>query len=160
MQIADSTVVTIDYTIMHAEDGEELDTSRGGEPLSYLHGAGNIIRGLERALAGRSAGEDVTVTIPPEDGYGLRDEDLVQALPRRNFPAGDIEVGSMFRAEGPDGSQIVTVVALDADSVTIDANHPLAGFTLNVRVSIRDVRAATDEECRHGHPHGSGGAHD
>jgi FKBP-type peptidyl-prolyl cis-trans isomerase SlyD len=159
MQIADLTVVTIDYTLTD-EDGGELDTSRGGSPLTYLHGAGSIIPGLERALTGRSAGDELAVTVRPEDGYGLRDEDLVQSLPRRNFPAGDIEVGTRFQAEGPDGSHIVTVVAFDGDSVTIDANHPLAGSTLTFAVSIRDVRASTAEERKHGHVHGPGGPHD
>lgn len=158
MQIADSTVVTIDYTLTD-EEGTELDSSRGGDPLTYLHGAGNIIPGLERALSGRSAGEDVSVTIAPEDAYGLRDEDLVQALPRGNFPPGPIDIGTRFRADSPDGSRVVTVVALDADTVTIDANHPLAGCTLHFAVSIRDVRAATPEERRHGHVHGPGDKH-
>lgn len=159
MQIADLTVVTIDYTLTDG-DGDELDTSRGGEPLTYLHGAGNIIPGLERALTGRSAGQDVSVTVRPEDGYGLRDEDLVQSLPRGNFQAGDVEIGTRFQAEGPEGSQVVTVVALDDDSVTIDANHPLAGSTLNFAVSIHGVRTSTPEERKHGHVHGPGGAHE
>ena len=159
MQIADLTVVTIDYTLTD-DAGDELDSSRGGEPLTYLHGAGNIIPGLERALTGRSAGDELSVTIPPEDAYGLPDEDLVQSLPRSNFPAGDITIGSQFRADGPEGPQVVTVVAVDDASVTIDANHPLAGMTLEFAVTIRDVRAATDEERRHGHVHGPGGAHE
>ena len=159
MQVADLTVVTIDYTLTD-ETGDELDSSRGGEPLTYLHGAGNIIPGLERALVGHASGDEFTVTIPPEDAYGLPDEDLVQSLPRSNFPAGDIAVGSQFQADGPHGSQVVTVVAVDSGSVTIDANHPLAGVTLNFAVSVRDVRAATAEERKHGHVHGPGGAHE
>ena len=159
MQVADMTVVTIDYTLTD-EAGDELDSSRGGEPLTYLQGAGNIIPGLERALAGRAAGDELMVTIPPQDAYGLPDRDLVQSLPRGNFPPGDIAVGSQFRAEGPDGVQVVTVVAIDAGSVTIDANHPLAGVTLKFAVTVRDVRASTAEERRHGHVHGPGGAHE
>jgi FKBP-type peptidyl-prolyl cis-trans isomerase SlyD len=159
MQVADLTVVTIDYTLTD-EAGDELDSSRGGEPLTYLHGASNIIPGLERALTGRAPGAEFTVTIPPEDAYGLPDEDLVQSLPRSSFPAGDIVVGSQFRAEGPDGDRLVTVVAVDGDSVTIDANHPFAGVTLRFSVIVRDVRAATDEERKHGHVHGPGGAHE
>jgi FKBP-type peptidyl-prolyl cis-trans isomerase SlyD len=159
MQIADETVVTIDYTLT-SDDGEEIDTSRGGEPLTYLHGAGNIIPGLERALAGRSAGDELSVTIPAEDAYGLADEDLVQELPRGNFPPGDITVGSQFRADGPGGPQVVTVVAVDNATVTIDANHPLAGMALTFAVTVRDVRASTAEERTHGHVHGRGGAHE
>jgi FKBP-type peptidyl-prolyl cis-trans isomerase SlyD len=159
MQIADLTVVTIDYTLTD-EDGEEIDTSRGGDPLTYLHGAGNIIPGLERALAGHSSGDELSVTIPPEDAYGLADEDLVQQLPRGNFPPGDITVGSQFRADGPGGPQVVTVVAIDDATVTIDANHPLAGMALTFAVTIRDVRASTPEERTHGHVHGRGGAHE
>jgi FKBP-type peptidyl-prolyl cis-trans isomerase SlyD len=159
MQIADETVVTIDYTLT-SDDGEEIDTSRGGEPLTYLHGAGNIIPGLERALAGRSAGDELSVTIPAEDAYGLADEDLVQEIPRGNFPPGDITVGSQFRADGPGGPQVVTVVAVDNATVTIDANHPLAGMALTFAVTVRDVRASTAEERTHGHVHGRGGAHE
>ena len=159
MQIADLTVVTIDYTLTN-EDGEEIDTSRGGEPLTYLHGAGNIIPGLERALAGHSSGDELSVTVPAEDAYGLPDEDLVQKLPRGNFPPGDITVGTQFRADGPGGPQVVTVVAVDDSSVTIDANHPLAGMALTFAVTVRDVRASTDEERKHGHVHGQGGAHE
>lgn len=159
MQIADLTVVTIDYTLTD-EDGDELDTSRGGEPLTYLHGAGNIIPGLERALAGHSSGDELSVTILPEDAYGNPDEDLVQRLPRGNFPPGDIPVGSQFRADGPGGPQVVTVVGVDAATVTIDANHPLAGVTLTFAVTVRDVREATAEERKHGHVHGPGGAHE
>jgi FKBP-type peptidyl-prolyl cis-trans isomerase SlyD len=159
MQIADLTVVTIDYTLTD-QDGDELDTSRGGEPLTYLHGAGHIIPGLERALAGRSGGDELTVTIAPEDAYGLPDEDLVQQLPRANFPPGEIVAGSQFRADGHDGPQVVTVVAVDEASVTIDANHPLAGRTLTFAVAVRNVRAATAEERKHGHVHGPGGAHE
>jgi FKBP-type peptidyl-prolyl cis-trans isomerase SlyD len=159
MQIADLTVVTIDYTLTN-DDGEEIDTSRGGEPLTYLHGAGNIIPGLERALAGRSSGDELSVTIPAEDAYGLPDEDLVQKLPRANFPPGEIPVGAQFRADGPGGPQVVTVVAADDATVTIDANHPLAGMALTFAVTVRDVRASTDEEREHGHVHGHGGAHE
>jgi FKBP-type peptidyl-prolyl cis-trans isomerase SlyD len=158
MQIVKQSVVTIDYTLTDPH-GEVLDSSTPDEPLTYIHGSGSIIPGLENALAGKSAGDAIQVTIPPADGYGDRDEDLVQAVPRERFPDGSIEVGMRFHAEGEDGTRVVTVVAVDAQKVTVDANHPLAGMTLAFDVKILEVRDATADELEHGHVHGKGGHH-
>jgi FKBP-type peptidyl-prolyl cis-trans isomerase SlyD len=158
MQIANQSVVTIDYTLTDPH-GEVLDSSKDEEPLTYIHGSGSIIPGLENALHGKSAGDALQVTIPPADGYGDRDEELVQAVPRDRFPGGDIEVGMRFSAEGDDGTRVVTVVAMDDASVTIDANHPLAGMTLAFEVKVLEVRDATADELEHGHVHGKGGHH-
>jgi FKBP-type peptidyl-prolyl cis-trans isomerase SlyD len=152
MQIAEQTIVSIHYTLTDAK-GEVLDSSEGpdgGEPLSYLHGGGMIVPGLEKALLGKGAGDQVKVTIAPEDGYGPRQEGLVQKVPRSELPPGDIEVGMRFRAHGPSGARVLTVSALDQDSVTLDANHPLAGATLNFDVKVVSVREATPEDL-HGH---------
>jgi FKBP-type peptidyl-prolyl cis-trans isomerase SlyD len=156
LQIANQTVVTIDYTLTD-DQGEVLDSSKGEEPLVYVHGSGSIIPGLENALAGKSAGDALKVTIPPVDGYGERDEELVQPVPRNRFPGGSIEVGMRFHAQGSDGSQVVTVVAIDDANVTVDANHPLAGMTLAFDVKVLEVRDATADELEHGHVHGKGG---
>jgi FKBP-type peptidyl-prolyl cis-trans isomerase SlyD len=156
MQIADQTVVTIDYTLTD-DKGEVLDSSKGEEPLVYIHGAGSIIPGLENALAGKSVGDALQVTIAPVDGYGERDEELVQAVPRSRFPGASVEVGMRFHAQGSDGSQVVTVVAVDDSNVTVDANHPLAGMTLAFDVKVLEVRGATADELQHGHVHGKGG---
>jgi FKBP-type peptidyl-prolyl cis-trans isomerase SlyD len=145
MQIANETVVTIHYTLTD-EKGTVLDSSAGEEPLTYVQGQGKMVPGLENALLGKAAGESLKISVAPAEGYGERDEDLVQKVPRKNFPVEEVEVGMHFQARGPDGARIVTVVAIDADAITIDANHPLAGATLNFDVQVIGVRAATPED--------------
>ncbi|HEX7028272.1 MAG TPA: peptidylprolyl isomerase [Gammaproteobacteria bacterium] len=158
MQISDNTVVRIHYTLKN-KSGEILDTSDGQEPLAYLHGVGNIIPGLEAALTGRKAGDTVQASIEPKDAYGERHEELVQAIPRGAFPIQDIEPGMRFSAGSDQGNQIVTVVKVDDEIVTVDGNHPLAGETLYFDVEVVDLREATEEEANHGHVHGPGGHH-
>ncbi|HEX7597701.1 MAG TPA: peptidylprolyl isomerase [Polyangia bacterium] len=145
MQIANETVVTIHYTLTD-EKGTVLDSSAGEEPLTYIQGQGKMVPGLETALLGKSAGDSLKVSVVPAEGYGVRDEDLVQTVSRKNFPVEDVEVGMHFQARGPEGARIVTVVATDTDNITIDANHPLAGTTLNFDVQVIEVRAATPED--------------
>ncbi len=158
MQISKDKVVTIDYTLTN-DQGQVLDTSSGREPLTYMQGVGNLIPGLERELEGKSAGDQVNVTIQPADGYGERDDRLVQAVPRSAFQGVDrIEPGMQFQGQAPNGQRtIVRVIEVGDDTVTIDANHPLAGVALNFDVTIREVREATQEEKDHGHAHGPGG---
>lgn len=157
MQAAENSVVTFHYTLTNAQ-GEVLDSSRDGEPLAYLHGAGNIIPGLEKALTGKQAGDKLNVTVEPGDGYGERDESLVQEVPRRAFQGvPEIEPGMTFHAQSSQGPMRVTVTGVAGDMVTVDGNHPLAGETLHFDVEITEVRAATLEELAHGHVHGPGG---
>lgn len=160
MKITKNSVVTINYTLTD-EGGEVLDTSKGREPLSYIQGMGNIIPGLESSLDGRSAGDRFKVSVDPENAYGARDEKRVVKVARERFEGvDDLEVGMQFRAEGGSGgSQIVTITAVGEDTVTVDANHPLAGKTLNFDVEVVNVREATAEEISHGHVHGPGGVH-
>ena len=159
MQIAKNTVATIDYTLTDPE-GKVIDSSKGREPLAYLHGASNIIPGLESELEGKGAGDNVVVTVAPERGYGAHDPNLVQPVPRSNFHGiNDIKAGMQFEAKTPQGSRIVRVVKVDDQNVTIDANHALAGMDLKFDVTVRDVRPATAEEISHGHVHGAGGHH-
>ncbi|APB00170.1 FKBP-type peptidyl-prolyl cis-trans isomerase [Nocardia seriolae] len=155
MSIAADKVVSIEYTLTD-DDGEVLDTSVGDEPLIYLHGAENIVDGLERALEGKNPGDELTVVVEPEDGYGEYLAELVQTVDRDAFEGVDeLEVGMEFEAEAPDGeSQIVVVRDVDGDAVTIDANHPLAGLRLTFQVKVIDIRDATEDELAHGHPHG------
>ena len=154
MQIAKNKVIFIDYTLTDAQ-GTELDSSQGREPFAYIHGIGNIIPGLEAALEGKSKGDQVNAVIPPENAYGTRDETLVQQLPRSQFDTDqDIQVGMQFQAMSEAGPRVVTVVTVDADNVTVDANHPLAGVTLHFDVTVKDIREATGEELDHGHAHG------
>ncbi|UGT42310.1 peptidylprolyl isomerase [Nocardia yamanashiensis] len=155
MQIATDKVVSIDYTLT-SDDDEVLDTSVGEAPLVYLHGAENIVPGLEQALEGKSAGDELEVVIEPEDGYGEYLAELVSTVDRDMFEGVDeLEPGMEFHAEAPDGeSQIVTVVQVDGDEVTIDANHPLAGQRLHFKVKVVEIRDASEDELAHGHPHG------
>lgn len=160
MQIAANKAVSIDYTLTN-DDGEVLDSSVGGAPLVYLHGAGNIIPGLEKALEGKQSGDEVKVTVEPEEAYGDFNAELIAVLGRNMFEGVDeLEVGMQFHASGPDGSmQIVTIKALEGDEVTVDGNHPLAGERLTFEVKVVEVRDAQDEEIAHGHVHGEGGHH-
>jgi FKBP-type peptidyl-prolyl cis-trans isomerase SlyD len=162
MQIAERSFVTIHYTLTDSK-GVVLDSSEGpegGEPLSYVHGQGMIVPGLEEALVGKSAGEQVKVTVSPEGGYGKREDALVQKVSRDEFPEGDLEVGMRFRSHGPGGARILTVAAIDEDSVTLDGNHPLAGATLNFDVKIVSVREATEDDLSgFGHSHDCSSCH-
>jgi FKBP-type peptidyl-prolyl cis-trans isomerase SlyD len=159
MQIENQKVVSIHYTLTN-EEGQVLDSSENQEPLAYIHGEGNIIPGLENALTGRTKGEKLKVTVAPEEGYGERDESMVQAVPRSAFQGVDeITPGMQFQAQSPQGIQLVTVVSVAGDEVTLDGNHPMAGITLIFDVEIADVRDATSEELDHGHVHGPGGHH-
>jgi FKBP-type peptidyl-prolyl cis-trans isomerase SlyD len=154
MQIAKDKVVTIDYTLTDGQ-GTLLDSSQDREPLSYIQGAGSIIPGLEAALEGKSSGEALQVTIAPDQAYGERDESLMQAVSRDLFEGAEqLEARMRFRVQSDFGMQIITVVGVEGDTITIDGNHPLAGVTLNFDVTIRDVRDATGEELSHGHVHG------
>src|SRR5262245_5166454 len=122
MQIGNQKVVTIDYTLTD-DRGEVLDTSQGQEPLVYIQGTGSIIPGLEEALEGKSEGDTLKLTIPPDRGYGMRDEELVLKVPRTKFPPGvDIKVGMPITAQGSGGAHEVTIVAIDDKVVTVDAN--------------------------------------
>jgi FKBP-type peptidyl-prolyl cis-trans isomerase SlyD len=157
MQIAPNKVVAINYTLTDPQ-GKVLDTSDGREPLVYLHGRGGLIPGLESELEGKSAGEKLAVVVPPEKGYGLKDEAMIQSVPRSAFAGvADITPGTQFEARSPEGMRVVTVVEADDKNVRVDANHPLAGVTLRFDVEIVDVRDASPEEMSHGHVHGAGG---
>ena len=158
MHISRNKVVRFDYTLTD-DSAKVLDSSAEGEPLTYLHGNGNIIPGLESALEGKRAGESLKVHVAAAEAYGERDDDLVQSVPREMFEDSDsIQVGMQFQSGDPDGNtRVVTVVSTDAGSITVDGNHPLAGVPLNFAVTIVEVRDASAEELAHGHVHGPGG---
>ena len=159
MQITDDTVASIHYTLTNAA-GEVIDASPAGQPLTYQHGAGNIVPGLEQALEGRRAGDRFDVVVVPEEGYGPRHQQLIQVIPRDAFHGVEsIEPGMQFEAQGGQGPQLVTVTHVDSVGVTVDGNHPLAGETLHFAIEVAGVRAASEEELQHGHVHGVGGHH-
>jgi FKBP-type peptidyl-prolyl cis-trans isomerase SlyD len=157
MQIADRTVASFHYTLTDAA-GKVLDSSEGRDPLAYLHGAGNIVPGLEKAMAGRSAGDSFEVDVAPEEGYGPRHDELVQTLPKSAFQGvPEPQPGMQFQGNGPQGPIVVTVTAVEEENVTVDGNHPLAGQALHFAIEVTEVRDATEEELNHGHVHGAGG---
>ena len=157
MQIEQNSVVTLHYTLKD-NDGNVIDQSDDGSFL-YLHGAMNIIPGLENALAGKSAGDEFSVSVSPEEGYGAKDPARIQEVPKEMFDnADEIKPGVQFHAQGPDGNAVVvTVVEVKDEAVVIDGNHALAGVDLNFSVTVVDVREATEEEISHGHVHGEHG---
>lgn len=152
--IGDNVVVSIHYTLTDSS-GEVLDSSEGSDPLNYLHGAGNIIPGLERALVGKAVGSNLEVVVAPEDGYGEVHEDLLQEVPMAAFQGVDnIEPGMAFEAQDQEGNaRRVVVRSVSDDTVVVDANHPLAGVELNFAVEVVDIRDASEEEIAHGHVH-------
>jgi FKBP-type peptidyl-prolyl cis-trans isomerase SlyD len=152
-------VVLIHYTLKD-DDGKVLDSSDGAEPLAYIQGHGNLVPGLEKALEGKKDGDAVAVTLSPDEGYGTRNEALVQRVPKRSLQgSGEIHKGMQFRAQTDEGLRVFTVTAVVGDMVALDGNHPLADQTLHFDVEIVSVRAATAEELEHGHVHGAGGHH-
>ena len=159
MKVSDNAVISIDY-ILKDDNGNIIDQSDKSDPLVYLHGASNIIPGLESALSGKAVGEAISVRVAPEEAYGVRDDAKKQAVPRNMFGDEEIAVGAQYHAQGPDGQHLtVTVVSVSDEEIVVDGNHPLAGMHLNFDVTVVDIRDATKEELEHGHVHGPGGHH-
>ena len=153
--VADDIVVSIEYTL--TVDGEVIDASEESDPLEYLQGYQNIIPGLERELAGMKIGESKEITVLPKDGYGEQDPEAVIEIPRREFPK-DFEVkpGVELQLQNQDGEMMnAVIVSISPNAVKLDLNHPLAGKELLFRVTVVDLRDATEEEISHGHVHGS-----
>lgn len=159
MKISRHKVVLIDYVLSDGK-GNPIDSSAEDEPLAYIHGTDSLIPGLEEELEGRSADDSFTAVIPPEKGYGSRDEEQVEVVSRDQFEAGtDLQVGLQFHTQDDDGYGVVTITKIDGDDITLDTNHPLAGLSLHFDVTVVGVRDATAEELDHGHVHGAGGHH-
>lgn len=159
MNIESGTVVVFHYTLSDTE-GAELESSRGGEPSAYLHGAGNIIPGLEAAMAGRAAGDVFTASVAPEQGYGPRNPAHARRVPVKHLLyRGKLRPGQVVQLNTEEGRRPVTVLKVGRHSADIDTNHPLAGKTLAFDIEVLEVRPATAEEQAHGHAHGPGGHH-
>lgn len=153
MEIQKGRVVGMHYTLKDPE-GQVIDSSEGREPLMFLQGFGNIISGLETELEGKKVGDKLDVVIEPEEGYGIRHEQLVQQVPTSAFDGVEtLEVGMQFQAETAQGPVPIRIVSIDGEEVTIDGNHELAGVQLHFSVSIETIREATEEETAHGHVH-------
>lgn len=157
MKIGKNTAVTLRYKVADAS-GKLLEESK--EPMAYLHGGyGNTFPKVEAALEGQLPGYQTMIELQPQDAFGLRDESLVQTIPKTQFPPG-VKVGGQLEGRGEDGrTQVFTVVKIKGDKVLLDGNHPLAGKALRFSVTVLDVRAASEEEIAHGHVHGAHGHH-
>ncbi len=156
MQIGKEKVVSIHYTLRDNE-GNTLDSSIGQAPLVYIQGIGNLIPGMEDGLEGKAKGDKLEIKVSPEKGYGVRDDKMIQKVPRSAFGGEEVKKGMQFQTD--QRGQVVTVTEIGFDSVTVDGNHPLAGVALNFSVEVLDIRNATSDELTHGHVHGPGGHH-
>jgi FKBP-type peptidyl-prolyl cis-trans isomerase SlyD len=162
MKIAEKTAVAIEFSL-EDDKGEKIEASETGKPLWYLHGIGNLVPGLEKALTGQGPGDTLDVKLPPAEAYGEHDAKEVRNVPLRRFKAPRVQVGGRYQIQAKDGVRIVLVKSVSGDYAQVDGNHPLAGKTLHFVVKVVDVRAATAEELEHGHVHGDGrhdGDHD
>jgi FKBP-type peptidyl-prolyl cis-trans isomerase SlyD len=159
MTITTGSVVLFDYTLTDDEK-DIIDSSKEGGPLAYLHGEGQIVKGLEKVMEGKKAGDSFSVTVSPEEAYGLPDPEKIAVVTADQIEGGeDLEEGMQLEASNDEGEQIVVVSKIEGNNVTLDGNHPLAGMTLHFDITIREVREATAEEIEHGHVHGPGGHH-
>ncbi|MDK1289282.1 FKBP-type peptidyl-prolyl cis-trans isomerase [Pseudoalteromonas umbrosa] len=156
MKIAQNAVVKMHYAVLD-DDQNTIDNTFDEEPLEFIIGTGFLIEGLENALIDKQAGDKISVTVQPEEGYGERNDNLTQAVPKSMFEGIEVEVGMQFRATTDEGEQAVIVIGVEDDEVIVDGNHPLSGLTLHFDVEILDVREATADELAHGHVHGTGG---
>lgn len=155
MQISKHKVAAIHYTLTDNE-GKVLDSSAGRDPLYYIQGIGNLIPGMEEGLEGKKQGDKFNLKVSPEKGYGVKDDKMIQKVPRSAFGTGEIKKGMQFQTNH---GQIVTVIEVGLSEITVDANHPLAGVELNFAVEVISIREATADELAHGHVHGPGGHH-
>ncbi len=157
MAIEERKVVSFHYTLSN-DEGEQMESSREGNPMVYLHGYRNIIPGLENAMAGKDVGDTFEVTVEPKEAYGERNPNAVQRLSAKLFPEPrKLRPGQMVQLQTKQGPMQAVVVKVGRFNIDVDANHPLAGQTLTFDVEIIDIRDATQEEIDHGHAHGPGG---
>ncbi len=157
MIVEKDKAVSFHYTLKNAE-GEQMETSRDKDPMSYLHGANNIIPGLEKAMEGHAINDEFSVTVEPEEAYGVRNEKNVQRLPLKRLKGiGKVSVGQVLTLQTNNGPVQVTVLKVGRFNIDVDGNHPLAGKQLTFDVEITDIRDASEEELEHRHVHGPGG---
>lgn len=157
MKIEKDTAVNLRYKVSDAQ-GKLIEESK--EPMVYLHGGyGNTLPKIEEALEGKERGFEITLALEAQDAFGLRDEGLMQTIPRKQFPPG-VKVGGQLEGRGVDGQQhVFNVIKIKGDLVILDGNHPLAGKALRFTLKVLDVRVASAEEIAHRHVHGEHGHH-
>lgn len=159
MKIEPKTVVVFHYTLRD-EAGKELESSRGADASAFLHGANNIIPGLEAAMTGHETGDVFTATVESAQAYGLRNPEMSQRVPVKHLVfKGKLRPGMVAQLNTSEGRRPVTVTKVGRHSADIDSNHPLAGQTLTFDIEIVEVRSASAEELAHSHAHGPGGHH-
>ena len=151
MDIADRRIATVHFTLSDADSGAQITSTRGHEPLTYMHGTGGIARGLEQELEGRKAGDRIEVVVAPEDGFGPRHDALVQTLPRAMWRApSEPKVGDRLETTTAKGPLDVVVTAVAPDTITVDGNHPLAGRRFRAELEVLSVRVPTPDEIQYG----------
>jgi len=151
-KVEKNKVVSLEYTL-RLDSGEVVDENPG-DPIVYLHGAGQLIPGLEKGMEGMKVGEEKEIVVPPEEAYGEIDENAIQEIPKSAFGDNPIEVGMKFYADFGEGHSVPFYIKeIKDESVVVDFNHPLAGETLHFHVKVVDIRDATEEEISHGHAH-------
>lgn len=157
MIVEKDKAVSFHYTLKNT-DGEQMETSRDKDPMSYLHGANNIIPGLEKAMEGRAVNDEFSVTVEPEEAYGVRNENNVQRVPLKRLKGiGKVLPGQVLNLQTNKGQVQVTVLKVGRFNIDVDGNHPLAGKQLTFEVEITEIRDASEEELEHRHVHGPGG---
>lgn len=146
MNIDKNALVTLEFELKDKK-GTILDSTPSDEPFEYLHGYSQLVPGLEKALAGKKAGDSFQVVVSPEEGFGLRDESLIEVVDRKDIEDDSpVEVGMEYHCQTPHGMDIITVSKIDGDKVTFDCNHPLAGEELHFDVTVKHVEQATEEQ--------------
>lgn len=159
MKVSENKVVIIHFSLKNGH-GELLDTTEGEDPMAYIHGMGQMVPGLEKALENKMTGDKIQIKLAPEDGYGVYKKEWVQNFPLSEFGEQDkVTVGAEFEIETEHGFKVGTVIEIKGDEVVTDFNHPLADETLDFDVTIVDIREPTKAELSHGHVHGPGGHH-
>ena len=153
MIVAKNSVVSFYYTLK-TDDGEVIDTNEQEEVLSYIHGTGAIVPGLENEMEGKTSGDTFTAVVVPEEGYGEYDDALIFSVPMDNFKEPDkVEIGMSVEVQSQEGTRILQIKKIEDSTAFLDGNHPLAGETLHFDIKISDIREATEEELSHGHVH-------
>jgi len=154
MNVEDKCIVSVHFTVT-GDDGKVLDSTLEQDPLAYLHGSDSFLPGLEAVLAGKTVGDQIQVTLQPDEAFGEVNPDLIGTMPIESFEGIEgLEPGVTVAATTPDGQMIeVNVEEINDEGVVINANHPFAGKVLHFDVTVTDIREATEEEIAHGHPH-------